>query len=205
MPLWMSGKKYKQDQQIMTKSSGGTPKYAQWRVRADHTAVGTAGTVGGDIATAGTALAPAILNPANYDQVVVGEIYSVDSIELSADASETSYKFMREKQARATSTPNPVSITVTLFSMADRQNVERFFARVNASAYIEICEAPNPKNPHVSGVTGIKISGQARLASSTKSFPSDAGNITKTLVFNADGGTFFEEEYIAPTSLNLPA
>lgn len=192
---WASGQSYKQDEQVLTTDTNAAPtNFIQWRVKADHTAGAS------DQMTAAGATAAAILTATNYERVELGEIYSVDSIELSADASETSYKFMREKVARATSTPNPVSITVNLFSMADRQAVERFFARTNASAYIEIIETPNPANPFMADATGIRIRGQARLASSTKSYPSDAGNITKSLVFNSDGGTFYEEEFkVGPT------
>lgn len=197
LPLWAAGEKYRRDEQVLTKSTSTTdPVFYQWshRIEIGESMLAADGrredertSVAGDVATAATLTVPDLLDEDFWIRVELGEIYSLDSIELSSDATETRYRFMREKRARLEYDQNPVRITVNLFSMADRQAIERMFARSGQPAYIEIKEAPN-----VIGTKGIRLRGYARLASSTKSYPSDAGNITKSLVFQATGD-FFEE------------
>ena len=202
---WKVGQKYRRDEQVLTKSTSTTsPTFYQWCHRivigesmlaADGRREDERTSIAGDVATAATLNTPALLDTDFWIRVELGEIYSLDSIELSRDATETRYRFMREKRARLEYEPNPMSITANLFSMADRQAIERIFARIGQPAYIEIKEAPN-----VIGTKGIRIRGYARLASSTKSYPSNAGNITKSLVFQSTGDDFVEEvwDVVAP-------
>ena len=191
-PVWvMSATEYYEvDAQVLTLSTGTTPTFKQWVCKERHLPKGVVGTVGNDVTVAASASAAAELDSDKWDEVDVGLVVSAQNVEISYPTSETSIKYLVRQQANTTQANDPVTITITLFDISDRQAVERFAGRGNTRIYVEIKRRGNPGTNR----KGVRYRGYARLGETSISFPGDGGDITKTLNLTGDAEDAFLEE-----------
>lgn len=185
-PTWSIGTEYRHDEQVITVSQDGVSEWLQWSAKSPHTSSAS------DVLAVSTPTKAGRLKATRWTQVEPGELYSVDSIRLSSSAnSRENFKYLVDETPSTLYGKNPTTIEVRLFSMADRQRVERLFGRANERLYLIIWVSGNPG----AGQKGVKMEGFVRLGSSSIDFPARGGNITKTLSFTNDGDGFTETDF----------
>ena len=186
VPEWSPTGKYLVDESVITIASTGD-NYATWYAIVDHDAEASDDTPSTDAN-------PTTLVTTKWAQYEPNQLLSMQNMEFSRGQTTTTLKYMVNLQGRSSTSPEPDTITITLFSNADRQQIERLYGRSGTRLYMDVFVGG--KKPV--GTKGIRMSGFVLVTDTSLSFPGDGGQITKTINFvvdDSDADAFKEIEY----------
>ena len=182
-PEWKTGQAYEADELVYTEATASGTDITFWRAKEDHTSTGTAGTVGGDVATAATAGEAEQLVSDKWDKLEMGTLYSLQSWAYTQPVDTSARRLLIETQPRTSNAAGAPTLALTYLDNIEGQNMQRALGAVNTRVYVTLY----PKGlPATTGAKYGRIQGFMRVGES--GYTGEAENdLQRTVTLSGDG------------------